>query len=233
MMIDGALNSTSLMKRTTVLKRELRPYSERYVPANTPIGEPIKIPSNVIMALPYSALSKPPSLPGGGVIWVNTWRDMPAKPCEMSVHRIAARHARPVMVATNDSARNAPFLPLRKARRFMGYIAIRRSSRRNIACAAAITVNVMMNNRSPSAINEEVYRSPTASVNSLAMDEEIVVPGANKDELTRCALPMTKVTAMVSPSARPNPSMIPPTIPTRECGTTTFQMTSQVVAPNP
>jgi len=44
---------------------------------------------------------------------------------------------------------------------------------------------------------------------------------------------MTKVTAMVSPSARPNPNMTPPTMPTRECGTTTFHMTSQVVAPSP
>src|SRR5579859_1140488 len=109
----------------------------------------------------------------------------------------------------------------------------RRSSLRSIACAAAITVNVIRNNSNPSAMSAEVYMSPTASVNSLAIAEEMVVPGANKDELMRWALPITKVTAMVSPSARPNPSMMPPTIPTRECGTTTFQMTSQVVAPSP
>jgi hypothetical protein len=29
MMMDGALSSTSLMKRITVLKRDLRPYSDR------------------------------------------------------------------------------------------------------------------------------------------------------------------------------------------------------------
>src|SRR3984957_18511733 len=65
------------------------------------------------------------------------------------------------------------------------------------------------------------------------MAEEIVVPGASSEELIRCALPITKVTAMVSPSARPNPSIMPPTMPTRECGTTTFHITSQVVAPSP
>src|SRR5882757_5706643 len=109
----------------------------------------------------------------------------------------------------------------------------RRSSLRSMACANAITVNVMRNSNSPRAIREEVYRSPTASVNSLAIAEDMVVPGASKEELIRCALPMTNVTAMVSPSARPRPNMIPPTMPTRECGTTTFQMTSQVVAPSP
>ena len=41
-----------------------------------------------------------------------------------------------------------------------------------------MTVNVMTNSSNPSAISDEVYRSPTASVNSLAIDEEIVVPGA-------------------------------------------------------
>src|ERR1700722_6485622 len=109
----------------------------------------------------------------------------------------------------------------------------RRSKRRSSACAAAITVKEMRNNNRPNAIRDEVYRSPTASVNSLAMDEEIVVPGANNEVLMRCSLPITKVTAMVSPSARPRPNITPPTMPTRECGTTTFHMTSQVVAPRP
>src|ERR1700688_5074098 len=57
----------------------------------------------------------------------------------------------------------------------------RRSSLRSMACAAAITVNVIRNSSSPSAISEEVYRSPTASVNSLAIAEEMVVPGASKE----------------------------------------------------
>src|SRR5512144_2648395 len=44
---------------------------------------------------------------------------------------------------------------------------------------------------------------------------------------------MTKVTAIVSPSARPRPSMTPPTTPTFVYGSTTFQTTSHVVAPSP
>jgi hypothetical protein len=40
-------------------------------------------------------------------------------------------------------------------------------------------------------------------------------PGANRLPTMRLALPMTKVTAMVSPSARPRPSMMPPMTPTR------------------
>ena len=82
-------------------------------------------------------------------------------------------------------------------------------------------------------MRDDVYRSPTASVNSLAMEDEIVVPGASSEVLIRWALPITNVTAIVSPRARPKPSMMPPTMPTREWGTTTFQMTSQVVAPSP
>ena len=49
--------------------------------------------------------------------------------------------------------------------------------------------------------------------------DEIVVPGASSEVLTRWALPITNVTAMVSPSARPSPSMMPPTTPVREYGT--------------
>ena len=56
-------------------------------------------------------------------------------------------------------------------------------------------------------------------------------PGQTATSLIRWALPMTKVTAMVSPSARPRPSMMPPTTPILVYGSTTFQTTSQVVAP--
>src|SRR5262249_18568823 len=65
----------------------------------------------------------------------------------------------------------------------------RRSSRSSMKRAAAMTVKVMRNNSAPSAINDEVYRSPTASVNSLAMEAEMVVPGASNEGLIRCALP--------------------------------------------
>ena len=51
-MIDGALSSTSLTNRITMLRRASRPYSARYVPASTPTGPPIRMPISVMMALP-------------------------------------------------------------------------------------------------------------------------------------------------------------------------------------
>ena len=38
------------------------------------------MPSTVMMALPYSAFSSPPALPGGGVICANRCQDMPEIP---------------------------------------------------------------------------------------------------------------------------------------------------------
>jgi hypothetical protein len=65
----------------------------------------------------------------------------------------------------------------------------------------------------------------------LATVAEIVVPGWNSEAAMRCELPITKVTAMVSPRARPSASIAPPTTPARQNGSTTFQTTSQVVQP--
>src|SRR5579862_1155167 len=73
--------------------------------------------------------------------------------------------------------------------------------------------------------------SVTASVNSLASAAEIVVPGASSEVEIRWALPITNVTAMVSPSARPRPSMMPPTTPIRVYGRTMLRTTSHVVQP--
>ena len=44
---------------------------------------------------------------------------------------------------------------------------------------------------------------------------------------------MTNVTAIVSPSARPSPSMMPPMTPIRVYGSTTLRTTSHVVQPRP
>ena len=63
--------------------------------------------------------------------------------------------------------------------------------------AIARTMKVITKRIKPSAINAEVYKSPTASVNSLAMEAEIVVPGANSEGEILWALPITKVTAIV------------------------------------
>jgi hypothetical protein len=38
-----------------------------------------------------------------------------------------------------------------------------------MACAAAMTAKVIKNSSNPKAIKDEVYKSPTASVNSLAI----------------------------------------------------------------
>src|SRR5258706_3713836 len=76
------------------------------------------------------------------------------------------------------------------------------------------TMVVIRKRIKPSSISAEKYKSPTASVNSFASAEAMLLPGAISEVARRCALPMTKVTAMVSPSARPRPSMMPPITPT-------------------
>jgi hypothetical protein len=49
----------------------------------------------------------------------------------------------------------------------------------------------------------------------LASTAAIVYCGANSDAEIRGLLPITIVTAIVSPSARPKPSMTAPTMPVR------------------
>jgi hypothetical protein len=65
------------------------------------------------------------------------------------------------------------------------------------------------------------------------MAAEIVVPGAKIEDDIRNEFPMMKVTAIVSPSARPSASMTPPITPTRVYGMTTLRTTSHVVQPTP
>ena len=84
----------------------------------------------------------------------------------------------------------------------------------------------------PSAISAFSCR-PSASLNSLAMREAMVEPGSKIEAERRLALPTTKVTAMVSPSARPRPSMTAPMMLTPACGRSTWRTTSQVVQPMP
>ncbi len=55
------------------------------------------------------------------------------------------------------------------------------------------------------------------------------VAGLENRRVSWCALPMRNVTAIVSPSARPRPSMMPPITPTFVYGSTMFRTTSQVV----
>ena len=77
-------------------------------------------------------------------------------------------------------------------------------------------MNEITNRRKPSASSADSFRLPAwLSGNSSATRDEIVLPGPNRLVAIRLVLPMTKVTAIVSPSARPRPSMIPPTTETR------------------
>src|SRR5262249_42959184 len=78
-----------------------------------------------------------------------------------------------------------------------------------------VTVSGMMNSTSPISTRAARYRSSAASVNSFAITAAIVYCGANSDSETRGLFPMTIVTAIVSPSARPKPSITAPTIPVR------------------
>ena len=87
------------------------------------------------------------------------------------------------------------------------------------------------------ALRREVFDAADGEIDRLRRDvsgetadqlEAMVEPGS-KSEVMRLALPTTKVTAMVSPSARPSPSMIAPMIETPACGKSTWRTTSQVV----
>src|SRR5471032_2155222 len=83
----------------------------------------------------------------------------------------------------------------------------------NISLAADRTIKVITNRISASAYSDDTCSGVSASANSLARVEAIELPAENSDHDSELALPMTKVTAMVSPSARPRPSMTPPTTP--------------------
>src|ERR1700692_1771650 len=83
----------------------------------------------------------------------------------------------------------------------------------NITLAAANTMKVITNRIKPNANNEDTCNGVDASAISLARVEAILLPEANSDHDKRCALPITNVTAIVSPSARPRPSITPPTTP--------------------
>src|SRR6266403_927687 len=98
--------------------------------------------------------------------------------------------------------------------------------------ASALTTIVTKNSAKPISIKAERYRSPVASVNSLASTLAMVYPGANSDLAISGRLPITIVTAIVSPSARPKPKMIAPTMPARALRSTPMRIISQRVAPN-
>ena len=78
-----------------------------------------------------------------------------------------------------------------------------------------MTMSVMMNRTRPISTSAPRCSASPASVNSFAMTAAIVYCGAKIDAAAFGVLPMTIVTAMVSPSARPKPSITAPTMPVR------------------
>ena len=76
-----------------------------------------------------------------------------------------------------------------------------------------LMISVMTNSTRPISTSAFRYRSSVASVNSLAITAAIVYCGAYSDHEICGLFPISIVTAIVSPSARPNPSMIAPMMP--------------------
>src|SRR5439155_20149037 len=81
--------------------------------------------------------------------------------------------------------------------------------------AAMFTMIVTTNSNNPTSISAATYKSVVASVNSLASTLAMVYDGARIEAEISGRLPITMVTAMVSPSARPSPSTTAPKIPER------------------
>src|SRR5579863_4846331 len=97
--------------------------------------------------------------------------------------------------------------------------------------ASPFSTNVKRKSTRPSSIRALKYKFPVASENSLASTAAIEYPGENRDAAILGLLPMTMVTAMVSPSARASARNTEPKMPILAAGTTTFQVDSHLVAP--
>src|ERR1044071_1035902 len=80
-----------------------------------PIGVPTRLAMPTRIRLPAIALSKPPSLPGGGVIFVKRSSVSPPKPSLTTSNRIQASQKRPNAIAASESASATRFTSLRRA----------------------------------------------------------------------------------------------------------------------
>src|SRR5579885_1900624 len=76
-------------------------------------------------------------------------------------------------------------------------------------------IKVSRKSTSPSSTSDCKYKSPVASVNWLAITEAMESPGDSNEELMTGVLPITMVTAMVSPSARASARNTEPKMPAR------------------
>src|SRR5262249_27010157 len=81
--------------------------------------------------------------------------------------------------------------------------------------AAMLSATVTAKRIRPRAASAEVCSSSLASANSFAIPAGSEYPGAKSDARMVGEFPITIVTAMVSPRARPRPSMVAPTMPAR------------------
>src|SRR6266516_304477 len=97
--------------------------------------------------------------------------------------------------------------------------------------ATALTATVSTNRINPTANSADRYMFVVASLNSLAIAAAIVYAGCSSETPMSWRLPITIVTAIVSPSARPRPRMIAPMRPARPYGSTAERTVSQRVAP--
>src|SRR5581483_11219826 len=97
--------------------------------------------------------------------------------------------------------------------------------------AAMLTIRVMAKRIRPEAIRASWPAGP-ASPNLVAMLAAMVLPpGSRMFQVMLNVADRTRATAIVSPRARPRPSMTAPVSPPRAGGSTAILMTSQRVAP--
>src|ERR1041385_6882329 len=110
-------------------------------------------------------------------------------------------------------------------------IAWPRATRQMRMRAIAFTTTVSTNRISPTSNSADRYRFVVASENSFAIAAAIVYAGWNNETPISWRLPITIVTAIVSPSARPSPRITAPMSPVRPYGSTADRTASQRVAP--
>src|SRR5689334_16014486 len=75
----------------------------------------MNVATPTITRLPAIAFSRPPSLPGGGVICVNTLKLIAPTPFTSSVPRIHTSTPRPIAIASTDIASPTRLMTLRRA----------------------------------------------------------------------------------------------------------------------
>src|SRR5262249_6724895 len=106
-----------------------------------------------------------------------------------------------------------------------------RPTRQTRSRAPMLRSRVTRNSSRPSSVSADSGR-PDASGYWFAIWLASVCAGANSDHFRCELLPITIVTAIVSPRARPRPSRIAPTRPDRTYGMTAWRTASQRVAPS-